>query len=40
MGFIPLSKDSNLGIGDTVDLTKARLLVLERNGETIQRVEE
>ena len=38
--FIPLSNTSSLGIGDTVDLTKAKLLTLKREGEDdIVRVE-
>lgn len=38
--FIPLSSDSELTVGDTVDLSKARLLTLEKDGESdIVRVE-
>lgn len=38
--FIPLSTNSTLGLGDTVDLTKAKLLTLGREGEAdIYRVE-
>ena len=38
--FIPLSNTSSLGVGDTVDLTKAKLLTLGREGEAdIFRVE-
>jgi hypothetical protein len=38
--FIPLSTNSSLGIGDAVDLTKAKLLTLERPGDAdIYRVE-
>lgn len=38
-GFIPLSNDSTLKIGDTVDLEKAELLTLSRPGDAdIQRV--
>lgn len=38
--FIPLSNNSSLGIGDTVDLTKAKLLTLHRDGDgDIYRVE-
>lgn len=33
MFFIPLDKESTLGIGDTVDITKAKLLTLEKQGE-------
>ena len=31
--FIPLSNDSTLTVGDTVDLSKAKLLTLEKDGE-------
>lgn len=38
--FIPLSTNSTLGVGDTVDLHKAQLLTLEKSGEQdILRVE-
>lgn len=38
--YIPLSTNSSLGIGDSVDISKAKLLTLSRAGETdIQRVE-
>lgn len=38
--FIPLSTNSSLNIGDSVDLSKASLLTLERAGEAdIYRVE-
>lgn len=38
--FIPLSSTSTLGIGDEVDLSKAKLLTLEKSGEAdIYRVE-
>lgn len=38
--FIPLSSDSTLGVGDRVDLSKASLLTLEKQGEAdILRVE-
>ena len=38
--FIPLSTNSTLGLGDSVDLNKAKLLRLERAGEAdIYRVE-
>ena len=33
MQFIPLDKESTLGIGDTVDVTKAKLLTLCKIGE-------
>ena len=31
--FIPLSQDSSLGIGEEVDLTKAKILTLGKSGE-------
>lgn len=38
--FIPLSTNSSLSIGDSVDLTKAQLLTLHRDGDAdIYRVE-
>lgn len=33
MTFIPLSQDSNLTVGETVDLSKAKLLQLAKEGE-------
>lgn len=30
--YIPLSRDSELSVGDSVDLTKAKLLTLHRDG--------
>ena len=37
--FIPLSNDSTLGVGDSVDLLKAQLLTLSKEGEAdINRV--
>ena len=30
--YIPLSNQSSLGVGDTVDLTKAKILTLHRDG--------
>ena len=32
--FIPLSNDSTLSIGETIDLSKAQLLTLEKDGES------
>lgn len=32
--YIPLSKDSNLTVGDTVNLNSAELLTLEKDGES------
>lgn len=38
--FIPLSQNSSLGVGESVDLNKAQLLTLGRDGDTdIVRVE-
>ena len=38
--YIPLSRDSSLGVGDSVDLSKAKLLTLHRDGnDDITRVE-
>lgn len=40
MSFIPLSVNSTLNVGDTVDIQKAQLLTLGRAGDAdIQRVE-
>ena len=37
--YIPLSRDSQLGVGDSVDVTKVKLLTLHRDGsEDITRV--
>ena len=33
MSFIPLDQNSNVGIGEMIDLTKARLVTLEKEGE-------
>lgn len=38
--YIPLSRDSELEEGDAFDLRGAKILTLERDGETIERVEE
>ena len=39
--YIPVSRDSNLAVGDTVDLNKVELLTLHRDGdEDIVRVSE
>jgi hypothetical protein len=32
--YIPLSRDSELAVGDTVDLSKAQLLTLHRDGDS------
>lgn len=37
--YIPVSRDSACVIGDAVDLSTAQLLTLEKDGETITRVE-
>ena len=37
--YIPVSRDSVYNIGDSVDLSKAKILTLERDGETITRIE-
>lgn len=38
--FIPLSQDSSKGVGDSVDLSTAKLLTLEKPGEAdIYRVD-
>lgn len=38
--YIPLAQDSTLTVGDSVDLSKAQLLTLEKSGESdIYRVE-
>lgn len=39
MTFIPLSTNSNKGVGESVDLGAAQLLTLERGNESITRVE-
>ena len=39
MSFIPMSSNSTVGVGESIDLSKAKLLTLERDGETINRVE-
>lgn len=38
--FIPLSSNSTVGVGESVDITKAKLLTLSKQGEAdINRVE-
>lgn len=38
--YIPLSQNSSKGVGDTIDLSQAKLLTLEKQGEAdILRVE-
>lgn len=37
--YIPLTNDATVGVGESIDLTKAKLLTLEREGESdINRV--
>lgn len=31
--YVPLDQNSSLGIGDTIDLTKAQLVTLQKQGE-------
>lgn len=39
MTFIPLSNDSTVGVGESVDLSKAKLVILGKDGEAdIMRV--
>ena len=33
MAFIPLSKNSTLGVGESIDMNNARLLTLSKQGE-------
>ena len=37
--YIPVSRDSTCQAGDVVDMTKAKVLKLTRDGESIDRVE-
>jgi len=37
--YIPLSRDSQVSVGDTIDLTQAKILTLEKDGEKINRIE-
>ena len=38
--YIPLSNQSNLGVGDSVDLSKAKILTLHRDGnDDITRID-
>lgn len=40
MTYIPLSRDSSLSVGDSVDIAKAKLLTLHRDGnDDIMRVD-
>lgn len=37
--YIPLANDATVGVGESIDLTKAKLLTLEKRGESdINRV--
>lgn len=41
MAFIPMASDSKLGIGDSIDMSKATLITLSKTGEDdIMRVKE
>lgn len=33
MSFIPLDQNANTGVGEIIDLTKAKLVTLEKEGE-------
>ena len=33
MSFIPLDQNANVGVGEVIDLTKAKLVTLEKQGE-------
>ena len=33
MSFIPLDQNANAGVGEMIDLTKAKLVTLEKEGE-------
>ena len=37
--YVPVSRDSVCQVGDAVDVTKAKILTLEKDGETINRIE-
>ena len=37
--YVPVSRDSICQVGDVVDVTKAKILTLEKDGETINRIE-
>lgn len=38
--YVPMSKDSNVGIGEVLDLNKITVLTLEKDGEAdIQRID-
>ena len=37
--YIPVSRDSIVATGTVIDLTKAKILTLERDDETIHRIE-
>ena len=37
--YIPLSRDSQACVGDSVDLYQAKILTLEKDGEIIHRIE-
>ena len=33
LSFIPLDQNANVGVGEVIDLTKAKLVTLEKQGE-------
>ena len=37
--YVPISRDSICQVGDAVDVTKVKILTLEKDGETINRIE-
>lgn len=37
--YVPVSRDSICQVGDAVDVTKVKILTLEKDGETINRIE-
>ena len=37
--YIPMSRDSVSPVGTDIDLTKAKILTLEKDGESINRIE-
>ena len=37
--YVPMSRDSAAAVGTDIDLTKAKILTLEKDGESINRIE-
>ena len=37
--YTPVSRDSNVSAGETINLESAKILTLEREGESIERIE-